>query len=129
MSKELVEGRWYWVEVEKDGEPHFFAARHDPKCANGWTNDDTWEDFDGQVIGWEHMPTPAEIRAAKKLVATVSIGEELRRVLADMEEIHESMLCVGGGSATVRGEYLTAMGFNFGRCINRCKSLFRKLSL
>jgi hypothetical protein len=27
-------------------------------CAGGWTNCDTWEDFDGDVVQWQLIPLP-----------------------------------------------------------------------
>jgi hypothetical protein len=44
-----VEGEWYWVRT-KDGAE--FPARRRSSAAGGWSNDDTWEDFDRQVKWW-----------------------------------------------------------------------------
>lgn len=44
-----IEGCWYWV---TDG--HFtWIAKRDELSAGGWTNEDTWEDFNGDVTGAE----------------------------------------------------------------------------
>ena len=38
---------WYWVRFR--GEKEWFLAKKDPRAAGGWTNEDTWEDFGGEV--------------------------------------------------------------------------------
>lgn len=48
------EGRWYWV---SDGVTHWPAARAS-YARNGWTNMDTWEDYDGTVAFWCAIEEP-----------------------------------------------------------------------
>ena len=52
---DLQDGKWYWV-VVPGGEP--FPAKRDGTCVGGWTNDDTWEDFDNEVIAISEIETP-----------------------------------------------------------------------
>lgn len=52
------EGLWHWV---YDGEKWAGPALRSKKAAGGWTNLDTWEDFYGEIVGWEEitpMPGP-----------------------------------------------------------------------
>lgn len=49
-----LQGEWYWV---TDGKK-VWTACHDHTAAGGWTNQDTWEDFDGKVISWQHIARP-----------------------------------------------------------------------
>lgn len=53
----FTSAEWYWVSDGVDVWP----ARRDPGSAGGWTNDDTWEDFEGKVISWIAIPSPTEI--------------------------------------------------------------------
>lgn len=57
---ELIEGAWYWVRVE--GYDDWFPAIYNKTYAGGWTNYDTWEDFDNSVIEWALIPTIHDIR-------------------------------------------------------------------
>jgi hypothetical protein len=54
---ELIPGRWYWVK-QVDGDD-WFPALHDPTRCGGWTNEDTWEDWDSEVNQWRLIPLPA----------------------------------------------------------------------
>jgi len=45
QSEYPAEGAWCWV---TDGE-HVWLAAHYRLSAGGWSNEDTWEDFDGAV--------------------------------------------------------------------------------
>lgn len=47
-------GAWYWV---TDGET-VFPAKYYPFRIGGWTNEDTWEDFDERVIAWIKADVP-----------------------------------------------------------------------
>lgn len=47
------ENEWCWV---TDGED-VWPAKHTMRTL-GWTNDDTWEDFDNEVIAWILMEKP-----------------------------------------------------------------------
>ena len=52
-----IEGRWYWVKI---GEL-WSTAMHTKKAAGGWTNMDTWEDWDNEVDECKLIPLPNEI--------------------------------------------------------------------
>jgi len=51
MSKTNQEQKekWYWVKIDGEWSP----AVYDPRSSGGWTNLDTWEDFDGDVVAWQ----------------------------------------------------------------------------
>lgn len=51
-----VPGVWYWVSFTVDAEEQTIPALCDPTRAGGWTNSDTWEDFDGDVTSWWPIP-------------------------------------------------------------------------
>ena len=51
---------WYWVKSDKYEDEDWYPARRDAKSANGWTNDDTWEDFEGEINQFIKIPTPSE---------------------------------------------------------------------
>lgn len=55
QKEDLVHGRWYWVRTSRYG---WFPAKHHLNAAGGWTNEDTWEDFDCEVIDWQIIPLP-----------------------------------------------------------------------
>lgn len=50
-----IDGRWYWVSSD---EKEWWPAKRDTARAGGWTNDDTWEDFDGEVKHWRVILPP-----------------------------------------------------------------------
>jgi len=50
-----IEGRWYWV---SNGE-HSWIAKRDNLSVGGWTNEDTWEDFNKKVVKAEIIPLPS----------------------------------------------------------------------
>ena len=52
---EPVTGKWYWV--RRAAGPWFIAMR-DPDALGGWSNADTWEDFDRQVKVWVPIHPP-----------------------------------------------------------------------
>lgn len=52
-----LEGRWYWV---TDG-ASVWPAMRDSQAAGGWTNQDTWEDFDGRVTACRLIEEPPAI--------------------------------------------------------------------
>jgi hypothetical protein len=55
VSERLPEsGKWCWV----DAGGNQFPAFYDTKAAGGWTNGDTWEDFDKSVTHWAQLPEP-----------------------------------------------------------------------
>ena len=70
MLETLIENRWYWVRFRasdtyvdplEDGPcGDWFPAIYSPGAAGGWTNGDTWEDFDRKVIEWRLIPLPEE---------------------------------------------------------------------
>jgi hypothetical protein len=55
-NREVDEGTWCWVTDGKQA----WIARRDRSASHGWTNEDTWEDFDGIVIGWMPIPSPPD---------------------------------------------------------------------
>lgn len=57
--KRLIENEWYWVRVKNDYE--WYPAKYSKKAAGGWTNEDTWEDFDNEVVDWIRIPSPQEL--------------------------------------------------------------------
>lgn len=48
---------WCWVATD-DG--RVFIAKASASYAGGWGNEDTWEDFDGEVVAWLPIPFPPE---------------------------------------------------------------------
>jgi hypothetical protein len=48
------DGTWCWITC---GERAFIAMR-DTQSAGGWTNEDTWEDFNHQVVAWIPIEEP-----------------------------------------------------------------------
>jgi len=56
MSKTNQEQKekWYWVKIDGEWSP----AMYDPRSSGGWTNADTWEDFDGDVVAWQEIVPP-----------------------------------------------------------------------
>lgn len=50
-----IEGHWYWV---TDGR-HAWPAFSRKASAGGWTNGDTWEDFQKEVVAWQHIQEPS----------------------------------------------------------------------
>jgi hypothetical protein len=56
---EPISGRWYWVRLEGEtDEADWFPAKREP---DGWTNEDTWEDFDNEVAEWKLIPLPGDL--------------------------------------------------------------------
>ena len=45
----------YWV---TDGIHEQFVAIADPGSSNGWTNNDTWEDFHSVIIAYKKIQKP-----------------------------------------------------------------------
>lgn len=50
-----IEDEWYWVTNGKD----VWVAVSCEGAAGGWSNYDTWEDFNLAVVAWKHIPTPS----------------------------------------------------------------------
>ena len=50
------DGTWCWVNWNGPGDP--FPAMRDSGASGGWTNGDTWEDFNGEVTHWMPLPAP-----------------------------------------------------------------------
>lgn len=48
--------KWYWVKINGEWSP----AVKDPMAVGGWTNLDTWEDFQGEVTESIEIPYPKE---------------------------------------------------------------------
>jgi len=58
---------WYWVRNNEDRD--WFPAKRDSSAVGGWTNEDTWEDFDNSINQWVKIPSPSkclEIDSEKK---------------------------------------------------------------
>jgi hypothetical protein len=49
-----IPDRWYWIRESADGD--WFPAFYHKTV--GWTNGDTWEDWDKQVVQWHLIPLP-----------------------------------------------------------------------
>ena len=49
---------WHWVKGKDD--EGWFPAKRDPSAAGGWTNGDTWEDFEGRIAMSIRIPSPGE---------------------------------------------------------------------
>ena len=47
---------WYWV-LSKDSS-EWFPTKKSDIAAGGWTNEDTWEDFNNEVISSIRIPYP-----------------------------------------------------------------------
>lgn len=45
---------WCWL---TDGQ-RIWIGKRDRTCSGGWTNEDTWEDFDGVVKAWFPIEQP-----------------------------------------------------------------------
>jgi hypothetical protein len=59
VSERLPEiGAWCWVYTGSGP----FPAIYDARSTNGWTNGDTWEDFDHAVTHWMKLPEPPEVK-------------------------------------------------------------------
>lgn len=52
---EREEGAEYWVTDSR----HVWLAKASKRAAGGWTNEDTWEDFDRKVVAWIKADVPA----------------------------------------------------------------------
>ena len=52
MMDDRVINRWYWVRVSGG---FWLPAMYHPSASGGWTNGDTWEDFDGEVDAWREI--------------------------------------------------------------------------
>lgn len=50
----VLDGTWCWV---TDGKS-IWIARRDEEACGGWTNDDTWEDFDEVVAYYIPLVEP-----------------------------------------------------------------------
>ena len=56
-----IVGRWYWVTRGAKGDDIWFPAIHSDSAVGGWSNEDCWEDWNGEVINWVLIPLPDEI--------------------------------------------------------------------
>jgi len=59
-EKDLIEGDWYWV---RSSSGVWFPAIRDEKAAGGWSNHDTWEDFDSEIIQWIRIKQPTGFKS------------------------------------------------------------------
>jgi hypothetical protein len=62
-----IEGAWYWLSA--DCERWWPGKRESLRCG-GWTNDDTWEDFDGSVRHWLPIPAPGSDQSGSAAAGT-----------------------------------------------------------
>jgi hypothetical protein len=60
MTDTLIEDRWYWVRVAGGD---WFPAAHHSSAVGGWSNEDTWEDWDEEIVEWCLIAMPGEIAA------------------------------------------------------------------
>jgi hypothetical protein len=67
-------GTWCWVTLK--GGVEAFPAKRDSTRAGGWSNDDTWEDFDNEVADFEIMYRPGAV-TADRLIQIDSLGKYL----------------------------------------------------
>lgn len=51
----MISIQWFWVKINGEWS---HPAYKDKACAGGWTNGDTWEDFDNQVEDWIVIKAP-----------------------------------------------------------------------
>jgi hypothetical protein len=51
----LIVDEYYWV---RSGGGDWFVANHTPQAAGGWTNFDTWEDFNHEITEWVYIRKP-----------------------------------------------------------------------
>lgn len=59
FSKSPEDGKDYWVALlGDDGLVHVCEANATRGAFGGWSNQDTWEDFDGAIIAWKKMRKP-----------------------------------------------------------------------
>ena len=54
-----ADGTWCWV---TDGDVVWLAGSFH-SASNGWSNEDTWEDFDSDVIAWIPLYEPKPLRS------------------------------------------------------------------
>jgi hypothetical protein len=54
-------GTWCWV---SDGKSVWIAKHDDHDASHGWTNEDTWEDWEGSITHWIPLEMPAVPEAA-----------------------------------------------------------------
>ena len=70
----MKQDSWYWVRIKGE----WYPAMYDELSCGGWTNADTWEDFDYDVDLWKIMtpPNTASTRLlllARKIKLLVSV--------------------------------------------------------
>jgi hypothetical protein len=96
---ELIPGRWYWVS-KANGSWH--PALHNPMSAGGWTNEDTWEDFDGAIIQWRLIPLPSDHDARAALAQPEPVGPSMPAAISDMPEQQQRWYVLGWQAALAR---------------------------
>ena len=57
MKEQPVDGFWYWTRYDKGA---WFPALRASDASGGWTNGDTWEDFQKRVVDWILIPYPVD---------------------------------------------------------------------
>ena len=55
-NQELIDGRWYWVRKKK-GE-WFPDFRDEKGSSGGWGDQNTWEDWNKEVVEWLIIEMP-----------------------------------------------------------------------
>jgi hypothetical protein len=86
---ELIPGRWHWVS-KANGSWH--PALHNPMSAGGWTNEDTWEDFDRAIIQWRLIPLPSAHDALSALAQPEPVGPTDEEIMELMpQQMHEDL--------------------------------------
>lgn len=53
----LIENVWYWITFDRKD---WFPAMRYEHASGGWSNMDTWEDFDNKVIAWQKITNPED---------------------------------------------------------------------
>jgi len=77
-SEYPTDGTWCWV---SDGIDVWIAARYH-LAAGGWTNQDTWEDFDGAVVSWLPLETPYPLVVCEEAAgASIEFDAEIAQFL------------------------------------------------
>jgi hypothetical protein len=58
-----ADGKWCWVHGANFNGP--FPAVRRRASAGGWHNEDTWEDWDGEVERWFPIPKPPAVEGGE----------------------------------------------------------------
>ena len=55
------EGVWYWIRSPYGISPAVYRK----DASGGWSNDDTWEDYDRVITHWAELPLPPKFHKDK----------------------------------------------------------------